>query len=202
MNFEKEPINVKIFSMDGSLLVEKEVPFKKFRIMKELDLLTRDGSVNKNDIDVERTIEYLNENNKCLRIKSILVADDEEILRELYEAQIGRFCHYVEVYASAIEALESFQSNPLKYDFILSDNIMPEMKGDEFSDKVREVKPDIPIYIITGDSDSVNPESFNNSVSGIIKKPINADQLKSFIGEGKVDKFSREDFSIKDQKVA
>lgn len=194
MNTDNNTISLKVFLTNGEVVLNKIIPLKKFRIMKELDKLVKDGVVSsRKDIDIEETLDYLNTNNESLKIKSILVVDDDPILRDLYEAHIGRFCHYVEVYESAIEALKDFQNNPLRYDYILSDNIMPEMKGDEFSDKVKEIKSDIPIYIITGDSDSVDPESFNNSVSGVIKKPINSDQLKSFIGEGKISKFWGED---------
>jgi CheY-like chemotaxis protein len=190
MSIEQNAITVKFFHINGEVILDKVVPFKKFRIMKELSLLLKEKLIeSKEDVDIERTIDFLNENNRCLKVRSILVVDDDEILRDLYESHIGRFCHYVDVYESATKALEDFKSNPLKYDYILSDNIMPEMKGDRFSDLIKEIKPDIPIYIITGDADSVSPESFNNSVSGVIKKPIDANQLRSFIGEGKVDKF-------------
>lgn len=197
MKNEENMIQCKIFNKKGDILVDKEIPFKKFRLMKELELIVKDG-VDESEVDIEETIEFLNANNESLRIKSILVVDDESILRDLYKAQIGRFCHYVQVYESATDALKEFRSNPLKYDFILTDNIMPEMKGDELADKVKEVKSDLPIYIITGDADSVSEESFSNSVSGIIKKPINGEQLKSFIGQGKIDLFNRNTLTLYD----
>jgi CheY-like chemotaxis protein len=196
MNNKGNEIDLKFFNIDGEVILSKEVPFKKFRFMKELDLLLKDQNILEDNIDIVRTINYLNENNECLRIKSMIVVDDEFVLRDLYKAQIARFGHYVEVFESAKDALNKFEENPLRYDLIISDNIMPEMKGDELADKIKEVKPDTPVYIITGDSDSVDEESFNNSVSGLITKPINAEKLKNFLGEGKVDLFLRDEFKV------
>ena len=200
-NLGQNDVNFKLFNKMNEVVHEKTVPLSKFRFMRELERFLKQSELSLDDLDIQKSIDTLNEND-LLKIKSIMVVDDEVILRELYSAQISRFCHYVEVFESAIDALDSFQANPLKYDFIISDNIMPEMKGDELADKIKEVKPDIPVYIITGDSDSVDEESFNNSVSGLITKPIDADKLKNFLGEGKVDLFLRDSENITEKNVA
>lgn len=182
-------IQIKFFNKNGEVIFENEMPSKKFRFMREYIKLEK-NDINLKDIDIEESIAYMNENNKNLKIKSIMVIDDEYILRDLYTEQLGRLSHYVEAYDNAQEALSEFSKNPLKYDFILSDNIMPQMKGDEFADRIKAIKPDIPIFIITGDADSVNEESFNNSVSGVIQKPIDSMKLQNFVGSGKVEIFS------------
>lgn len=184
-----DDVKIKFFDKNGKVICENEMPLKKFRFMREYLKLEKSG-IKLEDVDVEETIAYLNETNDNLKIKSIMVIDDEFILRDLYTEQLGRLSHYVEAYDNAQDALNHFSKNPLKYDFILSDNIMPQMKGDELADKIKEIKPDIPVYIITGDADSVNEESFNNSVSGVIQKPIDSMKLQNFVGSGKVEIFS------------
>lgn len=196
---QNEVVLFKVFNKKGEVIYKKNVLFKKFRLMSELQKLEKEG-IDSSSVDIEKTIEFLNDNNSGLRIKSIMVVDDEFVLRELYTEQLSRLCHYVKEFDNAIDALSEFSKNPMKYDFILSDNIMPQMKGDEFADKIKELKPDMPIFIITGDTHSVNEESFTNSVSGIIQKPINSEKLQNFVGNGKIQIFNIE--FINKEKVA
>lgn len=57
-----------------------------------------------------------------------------------------------------MEAWRLFQENPSRYDLVFSDQMMPEMSGQELLTKVRTVSPTIPIILGSGAEIDQAPE--------------------------------------------
>jgi len=114
--------------------------------------------------------------------QSILVVEDEKMLRKLLEYRLGK--HYeVATAANGKEALERMD-NSYTPDLIISDIMMPKMDGFALqsalqSDKNKRV---IPFIFLTARSDeSTRREGARTGVDDFITKPFDIDQLLSRI---------------------
>jgi DNA-binding response OmpR family regulator len=77
--------------------------------------------------------------------KKILVVDDEENLRLLYQEELEEEGYAVEVAAHGQEALDKLDS--FKPDLITLDIKMPGMDGVETLQRIREVQRDLPVIL-------------------------------------------------------
>jgi two-component SAPR family response regulator len=82
-------------------------------------------------------------------------------------------------------ALQHFEINAANYYFVISDIRMPGMNGFEFVRKVKEIRPDIKVFLMTAFRISNVPSSgFSQSsvkIECIIQKPISIQRLNMII---------------------
>src|SRR5687767_3956153 len=78
---------------------------------------------------------------------SILVIDDEEIMREILEALLTREGYHVRLAAHAAEGLELARSGP--FDAAIVDMMMPGMDGISTLDELKKADDDLPVLMIT-----------------------------------------------------
>ena len=78
---------------------------------------------------------------------SILVVDDEEIMREILETLLTREGYQVRLAATAAEGLELARSMP--FDAAIVDVMMPGMDGVTALDEIRKIDDDLPVLMIT-----------------------------------------------------
>lgn len=110
----------------------------------------------------------------------LLYAEDNTKTRNQTSMMLKKFFSNFDVATDGEQALEMFNTN--HYDLILSDINMPKMSGIEMFEKIRETNEDIPLIILTAQSDS---ESFINSIEinidSYVLKPLEIDQFISVI---------------------
>ena len=107
----------------------------------------------------------------------ILVIDDEldmlMLLRMIIEDNTG---FEVETTNNPSEALKLFREKD--YNLIISDLKMPGMDGIELFDELREIKPDIPVIIMTAyGSLETSEEAMKKGVADFITKPFRKDSI-------------------------
>ena len=78
---------------------------------------------------------------------SVLVIDDEEIIREALQALLGGDGCHVSLAASGEEGLELARSQP--FDVAIVDVMMPGIDGNETLDELRRLDKDLPVILIT-----------------------------------------------------
>jgi CheY-like chemotaxis protein len=81
-------------------------------------------------------------------IKSILVVDDEEIVRGMLSDIFSDAGYKVEAAASAEEAMELMVQDPCRV--VFSDLKLPGMNGTELCRKIREEWPMVIVFAVTG----------------------------------------------------
>jgi len=117
----------------------------------------------------------------------ILVVDDEPDVEALFRQQFrrelrsGRFL--MEFAPSAPAALQrAVQLREPSLVLILSDINMPGMTGLEMLPKVKEIRPEVPVIMITayGDADTKR-KALENGASGLLTKPIDFSALREEI---------------------
>lgn len=108
----------------------------------------------------------------------ILVVDDDELVSEYLGALLAAENYDVTVLNQPLEALQFFKAQPDYFDLIITDQVMPGLTGVEVAQAMLELRPTIPILLITGYSERIsaeNAESFG--LSGFFSKPIDENQF-------------------------
>lgn len=103
----------------------------------------------------------------------VLLAEDDDLLRNLYVTFFKNFGFEVEVHENGKEALECFSKYPYKFDLVLTDQSMPKMSGKQLSLEILAIRPDIPIILMTGFSDVISEEeAIRMGIRSYIHKPV------------------------------
>jgi DNA-binding NtrC family response regulator len=112
----------------------------------------------------------------------ILVVDDEISIRKLLFDLLEMERYYVELAASAEEALEKIKETD--FDLIISDIRMPGMDGFELLKKIRTMNVDSAVIFITGYG-SVDSaiEAIKLGVVDYIEKPLDFGQFKNLVSQ-------------------
>ncbi len=110
--------------------------------------------------------------------ESILFVDDEVQLAELGQRMLEFMGYHVTIRTSSVEALEAFRATPDKFDLVISDLTMPNMTGMELAEEIMRIRPDVPVILATGFSETVTPEKARKvGVSLYLNKPIILSEL-------------------------
>jgi len=103
----------------------------------------------------------------------ILLVDDDEILLETQERILLRLGYAVVACQSSVSALEEFRKQPHKFDLVITDQTMPQMTGLALARECLTVRPDMPIILCTGYSESVSEEMARAAgISAFLMKPV------------------------------
>lgn len=109
---------------------------------------------------------------------NILVIDDDELVSEYIGVLLEAEKYNVTVLNKPCEALNHFIAAPDNFDLIVTDQVMPELTGIEVAQAVLQLRPHIPVLLITGYSENINAENAKSfGLSGFFSKPINEAQF-------------------------
>ncbi len=109
----------------------------------------------------------------------ILFVDDEEPLATLGARILGDLGYEVTATISSLEALSLFAGAPQAFDLLVTDFAMPEMTGGELISRIKQLRSDIPIILISGFNDEVitADQSRRLGVTECVRKPFSSTQL-------------------------
>ncbi len=82
--------------------------------------------------------------------ETILLAEDDETLRELANTVLGQAGYRVILARNGKEALEKFKEHQGAIDIVLLDMIMPEMNGHEVYQAAQMIRPGVKVLFISG----------------------------------------------------
>ncbi|MFC1855530.1 ATP-binding protein [Thermodesulfobacteriota bacterium] len=132
-----------------------------------------DGEVEEEDVE-----EYIKEKGN----ETILIVEDNPIIRNLFIDIIEPLGHKVLIAPDGEEALKICESYDEKIDLLLSDVIMPGINGLELSKQVKRKLPDIKIILTSGYLENTAIFSkIREAKIPFIKKPLNASELIKII---------------------
>jgi signal transduction histidine kinase len=107
------------------------------------------------------------------RGQTVLLVDDEEELVLLGEEMLAALGYEPAGFRSSSAALEAFRADPDRFDLILTDEVMPQLSGTELAGAVRELRPSVPIILMTGYGGRLEAERMPPSgVREVIRKPL------------------------------
>jgi signal transduction histidine kinase len=107
----------------------------------------------------------------------ILLVDDEPALIEVGTQILKRLGYMVTGKSNPLDALEHFESQPEAYDLVITDLTMPDLSGLELAQKVKALKPGIPVILCSGFGAAISREDIDDKVDGFVMKPIIKSEL-------------------------
>lgn len=109
---------------------------------------------------------------------SILVVDDEELVRGTLRMILEHAHHHVHEADSAQTALNVLDSSIEHFDLLITDETMPGMRGSQLAVKLAEEKPELPVMVISGKLDAEVRDLLQlPNVFAILDKPFNRKSL-------------------------
>jgi|ERR1035437_1645864 CheY-like chemotaxis protein len=120
----------------------------------------------------------MTEPGKVLR-KRILLTDDQEEVRETTKLMLEMDEHIVTEAGNGREALDLF--TPGRFDLVITDYLMPLMKGDELARNIKRLAPSEPILMITGSAGEL--DGLQVSADAVLKKPFGLEDLRQAVAQ-------------------
>ncbi len=117
------------------------------------------------------------------RRELILVADDEEVVRQTAKSMLERHGYRVLLAENGKGAVEIFQSRPYEIAAVLLDMTMPVMSGEEAFSRMVDMRPDTKVILSSGFSEAGAVRRFTGKgLAGFIQKPYSAVALAEEMG--------------------
>ncbi len=114
--------------------------------------------------------------------ETLLFVDDEISITKMVQRMFERLGYKVETATTPQDALELFRSKPDHFDLVITDMTMPQMTGVTLSEKLMDIRKDIPIIICTGHSALVDEEKAKElNLAAFIMKPIDMQETAQTI---------------------
>jgi CheY-like chemotaxis protein len=108
----------------------------------------------------------------------ILLVDDEVDLADATSLLLSKFGYEVAPLNSGKDALEIFNEDPNAWDLVITDQVMPEMKGLELIAHIKAIRPDIPIILCTGYSEEATEQTaLAKGAAAFFNKPVRPEDL-------------------------
>jgi len=105
--------------------------------------------------------------------ETILIVDDDAPLVPLAEEILAALGYEAVGFDQSASALEVFRAAPDRFDLVLTDDIMPEMTGTELAGVMHEIRPNVPIILMTGGGRPVRPHRLQAAgIREVVKKPL------------------------------
>lgn len=115
---------------------------------------------------------------------SILVVDDDEALAGILKSMLTDLGYETEVHLDGKSALDNFRLHPAQYDMVMTDLTMPDISGVALCDQIRQIEPQIPVFILTGYSkDMVHDQLANRDRCHVVGKPLERADLAAALAK-------------------
>jgi PAS domain S-box-containing protein len=112
----------------------------------------------------------------------ILFVDDEPSLVTITREMLERLGYDVVTATDSRGALGLFLDDPSRFDLVITDQVMPEMTGMNLAEQILKVRPDVPILLCTGYSETVSAEEAKKvGIREFLMKPLAKVELASTI---------------------
>jgi PAS domain S-box-containing protein len=112
----------------------------------------------------------------------ILFVDDEKPIIEMNSALLEPLGYHVTAVASSAKALELFTAAPDAFDLVITDEAMPDLTGIELVERIRSLRKNIPIIMITGFSETIDAERAKKmGIREFLMKPLARRELAEAI---------------------
>jgi PAS domain S-box-containing protein len=110
----------------------------------------------------------------------IMIVDDEPQLLEALTELLKGLGYRVSPFINPLDALKAFEHDPVGYDLLITDHTMPHMTGVVLANKIKNVRKDLPVILMTGYDQMKSSEELKIlGIQTVLLKPFK----KSFFGE-------------------
>src|SRR5262249_12107391 len=103
---------------------------------------------------------------------SVLVVDDEDLVRNMARLTLERCGYAVETASNGQSAIEIFAQSPSAFSAVLLDLTMPVMDGEEALHHLKGIQPNVAVVLSSGYNETEAFEKFQDrGACGFLQKP-------------------------------
>jgi CheY-like chemotaxis protein len=99
----------------------------------------------------------------------LLLADDEPIVRRVLAMLLESAGYEVEQVSDGAEAIERLSAADARFALALIDRSMPRMSGEQVVAKLAELRPELPVVLLSGNPGDVTPRG---QLRAVLPKPV------------------------------
>ncbi len=123
---------------------------------------------------------------------TVLLVDDEPLVLSLARNALERAGYRVLAAAGGLDAVEILEQNRDDVNLVVLDVTMPDMSGEETLGRLKRIRPDLPVVLSTGHSETETAERFAGTpLAGFLQKPYTASQMAERIKSAMQGEWSR-----------
>ena len=112
------------------------------------------------------------------RGQTVMIVDDERALVALAEESIAHLGYEPVGFDSSVAALRAYREAPDRFDAVVTDESMPDLSGTELAHEIRQVRPAIPIILMSGHGSlELSQRGTQVGISEILLKPLHSRDL-------------------------
>jgi CheY-like chemotaxis protein len=116
------------------------------------------------------------------RGEAVLLVDDDTALVRLGEEMLAALGYEPVGFDSSRRVLVAFLDDPMRFDIVLSDAVMPEMDGLMLASEIHRVRPELPILLMTAHSEPMHGTMLREAgVRIVLKKPVRSMDIATTI---------------------
>ncbi len=120
----------------------------------------------------------------CSGSETVLIVDDEEIMRNIGRSMLQECGYKVLLAASGVEAIEIYKEKASEIDIVLLDMAMPKLSGKETYKVLKKINPEIKVLLASGfRQDQRVEETLEMGVNDFIQKPYVISDLTMMISK-------------------
>jgi len=125
-----------------------------------------------------------------MNVNSILIVDDEELMRNMLGEMLNEKADKVTVVESGSQALKILSRSI--FDIIITDVKMPDMNGFQLLEYIKLIDPLVPVIMITGYDDVYDMrEALEKGAEEYVVKPFKKDEIEVFIDRAVLRSFGK-----------
>jgi CheY-like chemotaxis protein len=106
------------------------------------------------------------------RRRPVLLVDDERAVRQVTKRMLEKLGYEVVAVADGLQAVDAFQRHEGAFGVVLLDWTMPGMDGGETSERLRRIRPGVPIVFMSGSTGSEINDHAEDGGARILRKPF------------------------------
>lgn len=115
---------------------------------------------------------------------TVLVIDDEAALRSFAEALLQELGYAVVLAESGRAAVQLLLQDPAAIDAVLLDMTMPGMRPEETFRQLTEIRPGLPVIILSGDPENTVRKRFGpGTIAGYVQKPYTDREVENALAQ-------------------
>ncbi len=115
----------------------------------------------------------------AMQSETVLVIDDEDIVRSIAEGVLSRCGLKVLTANGGVEGMDVFRRKQSEISIVLLDLTMPDMSGEEVLRELQAIRPDVKVLLSSGYSELEIKARFSGKrLAGFVQKPYTAAALK------------------------
>jgi CheY-like chemotaxis protein len=114
--------------------------------------------------------------------KRILFVDDEEAVARMIKEMLERLGYEARAETDGRKAVAYCARYPARFDLVILDHLMPDLKGLEIARLLLFIRSDLPVIILTGYREMVCiEEPKETNIRAVLSKPITREELSDVL---------------------